>query len=68
MLYHGSFENQEPPEGPCMIITNPPYGERIKIEDLNAMYEKLGDVFKRLYGEGREVWLISSDFEALKHI
>lgn len=68
MLYHGSFENQEPPAGRCMIITNPPYGERIKIEDLNAMYQKLGDTFKRLYGEGREVWLISSDFEALKHI
>lgn len=68
ILHHGSFENQQPPEGPCIIITNPPYGERIKIEDLNAMYEKLGDVFKRLYGEGREVWLISSDFEALKHI
>ena len=68
MLHHGSFENQEPPEGRCMIITNPPYGERIKIEDLNAMYERMGDTFKRLYGEGREVWLISSDFEALKHI
>lgn len=68
ILHHGSFEDQQPPDGPCMIITNPPYGERIKIEDLNAMYEKLGDVFKRLYGEGREVWLISSDFEALKHI
>ena len=67
-LHHGSFENQEPPEGRCMIITNPPYGERIKIEDLNAMYERMGDTFKRLYGEGREVWLISSDFEALKHI
>ena len=68
ILHHGSFEDQEPPEGPCMIITNPPYGERIKIDDLNAMYQRLGDTFKRLYGEGREVWLISSDFDAIKHI
>lgn len=68
MLYQGSFEDQEPPEGRCMIITNPPYGERIKVEDLNSMYSKLGDTFKRLYGPGREVWLITSDFEAMKHI
>lgn len=68
MLYQGSFETQEPPEGRCIIVTNPPYGERIKIDDLNDMYTKLGDTFKKLYGEGREVWLITSDFEAMKHI
>ena len=68
MLYNGSFENQEPPESRTLIVTNPPYGERIKVDDLNAMYEKLGDTFKRLYGEGCEVWLITSDFEAMKHI
>ena len=68
MLYNGSFEDQDPPEGRTLIVTNPPYGERIKVEDLNAMYELLGDTFKRKYGERCEVWLISSDFEALKHI
>lgn len=68
MLFHGSFENQEPPEGRTMIVTNPPYGERIKIDDLNAMYTQLGDTFKRLYGERCDVWLITSDFEAMKHI
>ena len=68
MLYHGSFENQEPPEGKTLIVTNPPYGERIKVEDLNGLYEKLGDTFKNLYGDRCEVWLIASDFEAMKHI
>ncbi|MBR3828072.1 MAG: RNA methyltransferase [Bacteroidales bacterium] len=68
MLYHGSFENQEPPEGKTLIVTNPPYGERIKVEDLNALYTKLGDTFKNLYGERCEVWLITSYFEAMKHI
>lgn len=68
MLYNGSFEQQEPPEGRTLIVTNPPYGERIKVDDLNAMYEKLGDTFKNLYGENCEVWLITSDFEAMKHI
>lgn len=68
LLHCGSFEDQDPPEGKTMIITNPPYGERIKIEDLNAMYELLGDTFKKKYGENCEVWLISSDMEAIKHI
>ncbi len=68
MLYNGSFENQEPPEGRTIIVTNPPYGERIKIDDLNELYTRLGDTFKNLYGERCEVWLITSDFEAMKHI
>ncbi|MBP5516517.1 MAG: RNA methyltransferase [Bacteroidales bacterium] len=68
MLYHGSFEDQKPPEGRTIIVTNPPYGERIKVEDLNDLYTKLGDTFKRVYGEDCEVWLITSDFEAMKHI
>ncbi len=68
MLFNGSFEDQDPPEGRTMIVTNPPYGERIKIEDLNAMYELLGDTFKKKYGENCDVWLITSDFDAMKHI
>ena len=68
ILYHGSFEDQEPPEGKTIIVTNPPYGERIKVEDLNELYSKLGDTFKKVYGEQCEVWLITSDFEAMKHI
>ena len=68
MLYNGSFEDQDPPEGRTLIVTNPPYGERIKVDDLNDMYTKLGDTFKNRYGENCEVWLITSDFQAMKHI
>lgn len=68
MLHIGDFADQEPPEGKTLIVTNPPYGERIKVEDLNAMYEKLGDTFKQKYGKDCDVWLITSDFEAMKHI
>ena len=68
MLFNGSFEDQDPPEGRTLIVTNPPYGERIKIEDLNAMYEQLGDTFKKKYGQDCDVWLITSDFDAMKHI
>ena len=68
MLHIGDFAEQDPPEGHTLIVTNPPYGERIKVEDLNAMYTQLGDTFKQRYGKDCEVWLITSDFEAMKHI
>lgn len=68
MLYHESIETKEPPEGKCIIITNPPYGERIAVDDLNKMYTMIGDTFKKLYGDGKTAWLITSDFEAMKNI
>lgn len=68
MLHIGDFAEQDPPEGRTLIVTNPPYGERIKVEDLNAMYTQLGDTFKQRYGQDCDVWLITSDFEAMKHI
>ena len=68
MLHIGDFADQEPPEGKTLIVTNPPYGERIKVEDLNAMYEKLGDTFKQKYGANCDVCLIASDCEAMKPI
>lgn len=68
MLYNGDFKDQRPPEGKTLIVTNPPYGERIRISDLNALYASLGDTFKKLYGEDCDVWLITSDMEALKNI
>ena len=68
MLHIGDFAEQDPPEGKPLIVTNPPYGERIKVEDLNALYTQLGDTFKQRYGKDCDVWLITSDFEAMKHI
>ncbi|MBR1766816.1 MAG: RNA methyltransferase [Bacteroidales bacterium] len=68
MLHIGDFAEQDPPEGKTLIVTNPPYGERIKVEDLNALYTQLGDTFKQRYGKDCDVWLITSDFEAMKHI
>ena len=49
------------------IITNPPYGERIAIEDLNKLYSTIGDRLKS-FGEGKTAWLITSDFRAMKNI
>ena len=61
-------ENYNPPvveQG--IVITNPPYGERIKKNEIDNFYKVLGDTFKNKYA-GFEVWLLSSNFEAIKHI
>jgi putative N6-adenine-specific DNA methylase len=63
-----AFENSKPMfSKPGFIITNPPYGERIKKNDLNAFYKTIGDVLKSRYS-GFIAWIITSDFEALKSV
>ncbi len=61
------FQEMTPPEGGGVMITNPPYGERIKVEDIVSLYQDLGDVLKQKY-KGYKAWVISSDLMALKKI
>lgn len=63
-----AFENSKPKfSKPGFIITNPPYGERIKKQNLNAFYKTIGDVLKSRYS-GFTAWIITSDFQALKSV
>lgn len=63
-----AFEDSTAPgENGGVIIFNPPYGERIQKEDINAFYKMIGDVLKSKYA-GWEAWLITSDFGALKSV
>jgi putative N6-adenine-specific DNA methylase len=50
-----------------MVITNPPYGERLQKEDLEQFYSSFGDKLKKDY-TGFDVWIISSNQEALKNV
>lgn len=61
------FQEMTPPEGGGVMITNPPYGERIQVEDIVSLYQDLGDVLKQKY-KGYKAWVISSDLMALKKI
>ncbi|HLO89546.1 MAG TPA: class I SAM-dependent RNA methyltransferase [Lentimicrobium sp.] len=61
------FKDIRPPEGAGILISNPPYGERIKVEDLDEMYRDMGNALKRNF-EGYKAWLISSDLRAVKLI
>ena len=51
---------------PLLMVFNPPYNERISIND-ETFYKKIGDTFKQNYPNTLS-WLISADLEAVKKI
>lgn len=61
------FEKLESPEHPGTLVMNPPYDERLKIEDTITFYKNIGDVLKKRW-PGWSAWVISSNRDALKHI
>ncbi|MEM6803166.1 MAG: THUMP domain-containing protein, partial [Bacteroidota bacterium] len=55
------------PGSPGLILVNPPYGERLQIRDLEALYKKMGDTFKQVFS-GYTAWVFSSNVAALKRV
>lgn len=59
------FDFVPPASNNGVVITNPPYGERLSKEQIEAFYTQLSDNFKQKYN-GYDVWLISSNMDALR--
>jgi putative N6-adenine-specific DNA methylase len=57
----------DPPFENGIIITNPPYGERIKPQSIEDLYTEMGNVLKRKFS-GYEAWVLSGSVEGLKSI
>jgi putative N6-adenine-specific DNA methylase len=60
-----AFEAVVPPDSPGMLVTNPPYDERIKVQEIELFYKSIGDRLKQ-HWPGWTAWLISSNMEAWK--
>ncbi|MBB1573091.1 MAG: methyltransferase, partial [Bacteroidia bacterium] len=54
-----------PPSREGVVVTNPPYGERLKQFQLDSFYQQLSDVFKARWA-GWDVWMISGNQLAMK--
>jgi len=67
LLNKKDMRTVKPKRTPAMLIFNPPYGERLEIEDHNQFYKEIGDALKQNFSKCK-AFLISSDTEALKHI
>lgn len=61
-----NFFDSEKEMFPLLIVFNPPYDERISIND-DDFYKKIGDTFKQHY-PNTLAWLISADLDAPKKI
>jgi putative N6-adenine-specific DNA methylase len=61
------IQKLEAPAENCMIVTNPPYGERITSDDIYGLYASLGTTVKHKFA-GSTVWVISSHEECLDKI
>ena len=61
------FEERTPKVDGGIIVMNPPYGERMAIEDIKSFYSDIGDQLKQYY-PGFDAWILSGNREALKHV
>src|SRR3712207_2049983 len=52
------FKDFQQPKNKAIIITNPPYGERISTPDLLGTYRMIGERFKHSF-KGNEAWVLS---------
>jgi len=50
-----------------IIVVNPPYDERLKLEDTKTFYKEIGDTLKQKYA-GWQAWILSSNKAAIKSI
>ena len=58
---------QAPGNGPGILITNPPYGERITSKDLLGLYEMIGERLKHVF-VGYQAWILSYKDECFDQI
>jgi len=49
------------------VLTNPPYDQRLQIQNIDLWYKNMGDVFKNFY-KGFTVWIISSNKQAFRKL
>jgi putative N6-adenine-specific DNA methylase len=61
------FQQMTENPGKGVLITNPPYGERLHPRDLQALYAMIGERLKHVFA-GYDAWIISSNEEGFDHI
>ena len=61
------FKDFKKPENKSIIITNPPYGERISTPNLRGTYKMIGERLKHEFG-GNDAWVLSYREECFESI
>lgn len=66
-LFRKAMCDTQPKRTPATLIFNPPYGERLDMEEIDDFYKEIGDTLKQNYA-GCTAFIISSNMQAIKHI
>ena len=66
-LFRKAMRDTQPKRTPATLIFNPPYGERLDMEEIDEFYKEIGDTLKQNYA-GCTAFLISSNIQAIKRI
>lgn len=61
------FQSEKEGDKPLYMVFNPPYDERISVNDVQEFYSSIGNTLKRNY-PGTQAWMITSNMEALKFV
>ena len=61
------FESEKESDRRMHLLFNPPYDERLSIDDVSKFYGQIGTTLKHHY-PGCDAWMITSNMEALKHV
>ena len=62
-----SVADWEAPASEGIIVTNPPYGERLRPDDIAALYKTIGSVLKRNFS-GWHAWIFAARQDYLSEI
>lgn len=62
-----SFFDMKPSRNAGVVILNPPYGERLPVAEITALYKEIGDKLKKDF-QNFNAWIITSNPEAIKSI
>ena len=61
------FQQFQQPKEKAILITNPPYGERISTNDLLGLYQMIGERLKHAF-QGNDAWILSYREECFDQI
>jgi 23S rRNA (guanine2445-N2)-methyltransferase / 23S rRNA (guanine2069-N7)-methyltransferase len=62
-----NFESARPPAARGILVSNPPYDERMKAADIGAVYRRIGNALKQQWG-GWTSYLFSGNLDAARQI
>lgn len=67
IIENADFKDFKQPENKAIMITNPPYGERISTPDLLGTYKMIGETLKKQF-KNNEAWVLSYRQECFDQI